>query len=126
MHGVQKETPRWILEKGNGMPIDHWSVKNKFNGTQSNLKSKTNGGNRSIFVTSNVGGCIIASVNSNLSPRGGKGRDRIVDRKEFSGQLSMIHALMIAMLFLLRFHIANTTFACSKSGYPLIYDLKWS
>lgn len=51
MHGVQKETPRWNLEKGNGMPrpIDHWPVKNKFNGTRSNLKSKTNGGNRSIF-----------------------------------------------------------------------------
>lgn len=30
-------------------PIDHWPVKNKFNGTRSNLKSKTNGGNRSIF-----------------------------------------------------------------------------
>jgi len=67
----------------------------------------------------------MASVNSNLSPRGGKGRDRIVDRKEFSGQLFMIHALMIAMIFplALRFHIANKTcvyymifaFAYSKS-----------
>lgn len=51
----------------------------------------------------------MASVNSNLSPRGGKGRDCIVDRKEFSGQLFMIHALMVAMLFplVLRFHIVN-------------------
>lgn len=51
MHAVQKETPRRNLGRGNGMPgpIDHWPVKNKFNGTRSNLKSKTNGGNRSIF-----------------------------------------------------------------------------
>lgn len=42
---------------------------------------------------SNVGGCIIASVNSNLSPPGGKKvRDRIVDRVEFSGQLFMSNA----------------------------------
>jgi hypothetical protein len=71
----------------------------------------------------------MASVNSNLSPRGGKGHDRIVDHKVFSGQLFMIHALMVAMLFplALRFHIANTTYeyyheifilACSRSGYP--------
>lgn len=54
----------------------------------------------------------MASMNSNLSPHGGKGRDRIVDRKEFSGQLFMIHALMVAMLFplALRLHIANMTY----------------
>lgn len=34
----------------------------------------------------------MASMNSNLLPRGEKGRDRIVDRVEFSGQLFMTNA----------------------------------
>lgn len=60
--------------------IDHWPVKNKFNGNAYNLESKTERQEQvDFFVTSNVGGCIMMSVNSNLSPRGGKGRDRIVD-----------------------------------------------
>jgi len=60
-----------------------------------------------------------------ITSRRERARDRIVDRKEFSGQLFMIHALMAAMLFplALRFHTANTIcillrdFACT-CGYP--------
>jgi len=113
-------------------PIDHWQIKNKFNGTRSNLKSRTNGGNRSIFCHVERGRMYYGVRELEfITSRRERARDRIVDRKEFSGQLFMIHALMAAMLFppALRFHTANTICVYYHEILPahvvtLIYDLK--